>query len=126
MGVLRRSGSVLAAALAAVIASTGWAAAQSNWYTTGGAGALTRFDASRPITITSTTGASGPGTSTATFNPGPTIYLGAGYRLPLGFRIEGDFSYAHYVSDTISPLSTDGTFPRLNGERAGIAVGRHA
>ena len=62
-------------------------------------------------------------TSRATFDAGPVVNLGVGYRLPLGFRIEGDIIYAHYSADSIDPLSTDGTFPAFNGSRLTLQSG---
>ena len=99
------------------------ALAQSPWYISGSVGALWRFDASRSTTFTSSTGATGPGTDSVTYDPGPFVAVAAGYRLPLGFRIEGEFGYAHYAIANASPLSTDGTFPRLNGNRLSLQSG---
>jgi opacity protein-like surface antigen len=131
-------------AIAAVVSATREAAAQSLWYITGGVGALLRSDASRSTTITGTvekpvalpvppgfppftilvpTATSGPGTNTATFDAGVFVNLGLGYKLPLGFRIEGDLAYAHYRDDSVNPLSTNGTFPTLNGSRLTLQSG---
>jgi len=99
-------------------------AVQSPWYLEGAAGAFWRMDASRSATFRNLdTGARGPGTNTTTFDPGPIVFLGLGYRLPAGFRIEGELGYAHYASATVNPLSTDGTFPLLNGRTLSLQSG---
>jgi opacity protein-like surface antigen len=69
------------------------------------------------------TGASSPGFNTNTYDPGPAVYFGIGYRLPHGFRIEGEFGYAHFKNATASPLSTDGAFPTLNGSALSLQSG---
>jgi opacity protein-like surface antigen len=126
--------------LSALVALPRGAAAQSPWYVTGSVGALLRPDASRSTTFNGTvekpvafpippfvffvpTRTSGPGTSTATFDPGVFVDVGVGYRLPLGFRVEADLAYAHYRQNSVNPLSTDGTFPQLNGSRLTLLSG---
>jgi len=104
---------LLACAGAIGVAQT--ACAQSPWYVEGSAGALWRSNANRSTIFNNALGITGPGTETVTYNPGPVFNLGLGYRLPLGFRVEAEGGYAHYSIDTVSPLSTDGTFPTLNG-----------
>jgi opacity protein-like surface antigen len=108
---------------AAVICTVEPAAAQSPWYIEGSAGALWRMDASRSTTFFNAEGLTGAGTNTATFDPGPVVNLGIGYRLPLGFRVEAEFGYAHYGLNTVSPLSTDGAFPQLNGGQLSLQSG---
>jgi opacity protein-like surface antigen len=99
------------------------AAAQSPWYIEGSAGALWRMDASRSTTCFNAAGLTGPCNNTATFDPGPVVNLGIGYRLPWGFRVEAEFGYAHYRMDTVSPLSTNGAFPELTGAQLSLLSG---
>lgn len=98
-----------------VATSTAWA--ESPLYITGSLGALQPMDLSRSTTFGNALGQTGPGTNTTTFNAGPAVTLGLGYRLPWGFRVEGELGYAHYMTDSASPLSTNGAFPALNGTR---------
>ena len=65
----------------------------------------------------------GPGTNTLTFDPGYAVNFGIGYKLPLGFRIEAERGYAHYSLASVSPLSTNGAFPALNGNRFTLQSG---
>jgi opacity protein-like surface antigen len=51
------------------------------------------------------------------------VNFGVGYKLPLGFRVEAEFGYAHYGLASVNPLSTDGTFPQLNGSRLSLQSG---
>jgi opacity protein-like surface antigen len=81
------------------------------------------MDESFSTTVFNNFGTTGPATDTDTFNPGPVVNLGAGYRLPYGFRIEGELGYAYYTADTISPLSTNGAFPALTGARLPLQSG---
>jgi OOP family OmpA-OmpF porin len=106
------------AIIAGTILAAHDAAAQGAWYVSGSAGAVLPSDFSRSITIEHfATGAQGPGTNTTTYNAGETVNLALGYRLPLGFRVEGELGYLHYGLDTIDPLSTNGMFPSENGSR---------
>src|ERR1700679_2106472 len=84
------------------------AAAQSPWYISGSAGVFLRSDSSRSTTISNALGISGPGTDTTAFDPGPTFNLGVGYKLPLGFRVEGEIGYEHYAASSASPFSSNG------------------
>ena len=94
------------------------AAAQGAWYISGSAGAVLPSDYSRSVTITNfNSGRSGPGTNTTTYTPGESVNAALGYRLPLGFRVEGELGYQHYLTDTISPLNTNGVLPAANGTR---------
>jgi opacity protein-like surface antigen len=97
--------------------------AQSPWYIEGSAGALWRMDATRSTTIFNSLGTTGPGTNTTTFFPGAVFNLGLGYKLPWGFRIEAEGGYAHYSAESVSPLSTNGAFPLLNGNRLELQSG---
>lgn len=99
------------------------AAAQSPWYIIGSAGALLRMDASRSTTFFNNSGETAPGTNTASYNAGPTVNLGVGYQLPLGFRIEGELGYAYYTAGGVSPQVTNGTVPALNGSRLSLQSG---
>jgi opacity protein-like surface antigen len=108
---------------ATMICAAHAASAQSPWYITGSAGALLRSDASASPRLSNGFGTTGPGTLTATYDPGPVFNLGVGYKLPLGFRVEGELGYAHYSFDSENPLSTDGTFPPLNGSRLALQSG---
>jgi opacity protein-like surface antigen len=106
------------------------ASAQNPWYIEGSAGAVWRMDASRSTTFFTTTpgpgfgaGLSGPGTETATFDVGYNLNLGVGYRLPMGFRMEVEGGYVHYTAASLSPKSTDGTFPALNGSQLNVTSG---
>src|ERR1700692_2690464 len=97
------------------------AAVPNPWYVEADGGLLWRMDASRSTTVFSAGGGglgapvSGPGTDTIAFDPGYIVTLGIGYKLPLGFRLEVEGGYSHYSAASVSPLSTDGTFPFLNG-----------
>lgn len=106
-----------------VIAICHDAQAQSQWYIAGSAGALLRSDSSRSVTLFNALGATGPGTNTTSFDPGPVINLAVGYRLPLGFRVEGELGYAHYAASSDSPFSSNGVFPNLVGNRLGVVSG---
>lgn len=110
-------------AFAGVMCAAHAASAQSPWYIIGSAGALLRFDASASGTFSNSRGEKGPGTNTNTYDAGPVVNLGLGYRLPLGFRIEGELGYANYTTASASPLSTNGAFPALNGSRLGLQSG---
>jgi opacity protein-like surface antigen len=82
------------------------------------------LDTSRSTTFHDVnTGASGPGTNTATFDAGYVFNLGLGYKLPIGVRVEGELGYAHYSVNGVSPVSTNGAFPPLNGNRLGLQSG---
>lgn len=96
---------------------------QSPWYVQGSAGAFWRMDASRTTTFSNTLGITGPGQNTNTYDPGPAVYVGIGYRLPYGFRIEGELGYAHFMNATASPLSLNGAFPGLNGSTLSLQSG---
>jgi opacity protein-like surface antigen len=118
---------IRASAIASVICAAQAAHAQSSspspWYLQGSVGAFWRMDASRSTTIFNTLGTTGPGTDTNTYDPGPVVYLGIGYRLPHGFRIEGELGYSQFMDATASPLSTNGVFPRLNGSSLSLQSG---
>jgi opacity protein-like surface antigen len=119
-----RISALLACAGIMVFCAAQPARAQSPWYVEGSAGAFWRMDASHATTITNVvTGVSGPATNTITYDPGPTIFLGLGYKLPSGFRIDGQLGYAHYASATASPLSLNGLLPRLNGQELSLQSG---
>jgi opacity protein-like surface antigen len=106
--VMRRYGYAIAI-FVGMICAAHTACAQSPWYITGSAGAYLRSDASRSTTFFNDSRTiTVPGTATTTYDPGPVVNLGVGYRLPLGFRIEGELGYAHYSVDSVSPLSTGG------------------
>jgi len=106
------------AIIAGTVLAAHGAAAQSNWYIGGSAGALFVPDVSRSTTFTSNgLGLKGPGTNTTTYNPGENLNIALGYRLPMGFRAEAELGYMHFTADTAKPLSTDGTFTALNGNR---------
>ena len=94
-----------------------------NWYVSGSVGAFLRADASRNTTLFNTSGATGPGTSSYGADPGPVVNWALGYKLPLGFRIEGELGYAHYNASYVSPISLDGTFPNLVGNRLNLVSG---
>jgi opacity protein-like surface antigen len=96
---------------------------QSPWYIAGSAGVLSRLDASRSATFFNSLGTTGPGTNTTTFSPGAVFNLGLGYKLPWGFRIEAEGGYAHYSAESVSPFSTNGAFPLLNGSRLQLQSG---
>jgi hypothetical protein len=116
-GTMRRYKFCLAVIAGTVLMARG-AAAQGAWYISGSAGAVLPSDYSRSVTVTNfTSGRSGPGTDTTTYTPGESVNAALGYRLPLGFRVEGELGYQHYLTDTTSPLSADGVFPAANGTR---------
>jgi opacity protein-like surface antigen len=97
--------------------------AQSPWYVSGSIGAYLPGDMTRSVTIHEG-GETASGTSTATYNTGPVFNLAGGYRLPLGFRVEGELGYAQFDSDTISPQSP--RFANLNGSKLSrISGGGH-
>lgn len=87
----------------------------SNWYVTGSAGALFVGDQSRNTTIYNGLGQTAAGTNTTTYSPGEAFGVSLGYRLPLGFRAEAEFSYLHYTADTIDPFTASPLFPGLTG-----------
>jgi len=97
--------------------------AQTPFYITGSIGAWQRTDDSRSTTFFNSRGQDGAGTNTTTFNPGPVVDLGLGYHLPLGFRVEGALGYAHYSTDTASPLGTTRAFAALDGSRLSTTSG---
>ena len=112
-----RLNSGLAVAAALVLTAHG-AAAQGAWYLSGSVGGVMPMDYSHSVTIrNSGLGLSGPGTDTSTYNPGEAINAATGYRLPMGFRVEGELGLQHFTADTISPNSTNGTFPAFTGAR---------
>jgi hypothetical protein len=100
---------------------------QNPWYIEGSGGLIWRMDASRSTTFFTVGGgpgsASGPGTNTITFDPGYAFAFGVGYKLPWGFRTEVEGNYSHYTVSSLSPLSTDGAFPVLNGSRLNVQSG---
>ncbi|HEY1545523.1 MAG TPA: outer membrane beta-barrel protein [Xanthobacteraceae bacterium] len=99
-------------------------AVQSPWYLQGSAGAFWRMNASRTTNfINLLNGATSPGFNNNTYDPGPAVFFGVGYRLPHGFRIEGEFGYAHFMNATASPLSLNGAFPGLNGGTLSLQSG---
>jgi opacity protein-like surface antigen len=111
-------------ACASVICAAHAASAQSPWYIEGSAGTQVRLDSSRSTTFRNlNNGAAGPGTNTASFDAGYVVNLGLGYKLPFGVRVEGELGYAHYSVNGITPVSTDGTFPVLNGSRVALQSG---
>ena len=106
------------AIIAGTVLAAHGAAAQGAWYISGSAGALLPSDNSRSVTISNRrTGVSSPGTNTTTYNPGESFNAALGYILPLGFRVEGELGYQHYLTSTVSPLATNGLFPTDNGSR---------
>jgi opacity protein-like surface antigen len=108
--------SLLVPFLAAVLLGvTHAASAQSGLYIGGSTGALLREDSSRVTTIFNNVGLTSPGTDTTRYDPGPQVNIALGYRLPFGFRIEGELGYANYQTDSTAPLSIGGVFPQLNG-----------
>jgi opacity protein-like surface antigen len=106
-----------------ILLSANSALAQTPFYITGSIGAWQRTDDSRSTTFFNSRGQTGAGTNTTTFNPGPVVDLGLGYHLPLGFRIEGELGYAHYSTDTASPLGTTRPFASLDGSRLSTTSG---
>jgi opacity protein-like surface antigen len=88
------------------------AAAQTPWYVSGSAGGYWREDQSGPATITNGI-VTAPGTIHESFDPGPVLNAAVGYRLPAGFRVEGEIGYAHYSAHAIVPVSS--AFPTLDG-----------
>ncbi|MFZ0423111.1 MAG: hypothetical protein WAL80_09575 [Xanthobacteraceae bacterium] len=98
---------------------------QSPWYIEGSGGLDWRMDASRSTTFFSLVGppVSTPGTNTIAFDPGYNLGLGVGYKLPWGFRAEIEGNYSHYTVSSLSPLSTNGAFPALNGSRLNVQSG---
>jgi opacity protein-like surface antigen len=100
------------------------ATAQGNWYFEGDAGALKPFDSSGSETfINGAHTITSPGVITTTYTVGPAIDLGLGYRFTPHFRVEGEFGYAHDTQASVSPLSTNGALPELNGERLDLQSG---
>ena len=98
------------------------AAAQSNWYVEGSAGALFRMDASRNTTFTNlNTGVASPGTSNLTFSPGFVGNLGIGYKLPIGVRIEAELGYSNYSANAAYPVSPG--VASFNGRGLGLQSG---
>jgi len=104
-----------------IVTCTAWA--QGPFYLTGSIGGILPMDVSHSTTFFNVLGTTGPGTNTATYDAGPQVNVGLGYRLPLGFRVEGELGYAHYLIDSVSPLSTNGAFPGLNGTRLSRSSG---
>jgi opacity protein-like surface antigen len=100
-----------------IISTVHAAVAQSPWYVSGSAGVLQRSDTDFSITISNYSGLTGPDKDSTSFNPGPIINLAIGYRLLLGFRLEGELGYRNFSVSSISPLSTDVIFPNLVGNR---------
>lgn len=115
------AGALFACASVTCVAHT--ASAQSPWYVEGSAGALWRLDSNRSTTLGNSSGATGPGTNTTTYDAGYLVNLGLGYKLPFGVRVEGELGYAHYSANGISPVSTNGAFPLLNGSRLALQSG---
>lgn len=106
----------LAAAAGMMLAAHG--ASAQGWYISGSAGGVFPMDTSRLITVTNPgRGLIGPATNTSTFNPGEAVNAAVGYSLPLGFRVEGELGYQHFTANSISPDSTNGTFPELTGAK---------
>ena len=68
-------------------------------------------------------GTTGPGVSAVTYDPGYALNLGVGYKLPGGFRTEIEAAYWRYYAASVSPLSTNGAFPLLNGNRLDLVSG---
>ncbi len=93
------------------------AMAEGPFYVTGSVGGLWRMDTTNSAAVFSSGATTGPGTNTTTYNIGPTVSLGIGYRLPWSLRVEGEIDYAHFTTASVDPLSTDGTFPGLNGSK---------
>jgi opacity protein-like surface antigen len=114
---------VLAASICPLRNASAQDLAQKPWYIEASAGALWRTDRSYSTTFFNSLGTTGPGTNTETFYPGPVINLGFGYYLPFGFRAEMEAGYARYTASSISPVSTNGAFPELNGSRLNVTSG---
>jgi opacity protein-like surface antigen len=93
------------------------AMADGPFYVTGAVGGLWRMDSTNSAATFSTSTTTGPGTNTTTYNIGPTVSLGVGYRLPWSLRVEGEVDYAHFTTSSVDPLSTNGAFPALNGSK---------
>jgi hypothetical protein len=111
-------------ACASVVCAASTASAQNHWYVEGSAGALLRDNLSFSTRFTNlNTGATAPGTETFTFSPGIAANLGLGYKLPFGFRAEGELGYAHYSASSNSPLSTTPGFQVLNGSPLALISG---
>ncbi|HET6308185.1 MAG TPA: outer membrane beta-barrel protein, partial [Rhodopila sp.] len=115
-GRMRRYQVCLAAIAGTMLLGRG-AAAQGAWYISGGAGMVLPMDYSRGVTFANGLGQPGPGSNTTTYTPGETVNAAVGYHLPLGFRTEVELGYQHYLTDSISPLSTTGVLPAANGTR---------
>jgi opacity protein-like surface antigen len=94
--------------LAGVTSTTRTSSAQSAWYIVGSAGAHMRADDSGAATF-SNPQVSSPGTNTTSFDPGVLVNLAVGYRLPLGFPIEGELDFAYCNTNTASPFTPAST-----------------
>jgi opacity protein-like surface antigen len=103
-------------ACASVVCAAGTASAQNHWYIEGSAGAQLRDDVTRWASFRNILGTTTQGTNTTTYSPGIVANLGLGYKLPLGFRVEGEVGYAHYTASSDTPTANGG-FPTLNGTR---------
>jgi opacity protein-like surface antigen len=111
-------------AYASVICAAHTAAAQSQWYIEGSAGTQLRMDAGRSTTFTNlNNGATAPGSSTVTFDPGFVGNLGLGYKFPIGIRVEAEVGYAHYSEASASPVSNGPALPFFNGNRLALQSG---
>jgi opacity protein-like surface antigen len=93
---------------------------EDSWYIAATAGAYVRDSHVGPVTFTSGN-TKAPGTLDREFDPGALLGLNVGYKLPDGFRIEGEFGYLRYVNGKIKPSVA--AFPALNGSNFALLSG---
>jgi opacity protein-like surface antigen len=104
--------------LAATIAASSPAWADSPFYVSGDLGKIFR-ESDRETTHFSSSAAPNmkvPGTNGFTYDSGITGNLAAGYRLNSRLRVEAEFGYATYLGSTVHPLTSDEDLTFLNGK----------
>jgi opacity protein-like surface antigen len=106
-----------------VVCAAGTASAQNRWYVEGSAGAQLRDSITGSTALSNGLGASASGRDTITYAPGIVANLGLGYKLPFGFRVEGELGYAHYLVSSHSPYFTANGFQPLNGSSLALVSG---
>ena len=108
-------GLIGASALASPARAEGPSAAHADnrWYFAASGGVYLREDQSGSTTITNGI-TTAPGTQNESFDPGPIANVSVGYKIPSHFRIEGEFGFATYKPNQVSPVSSG--FPGLTGQ----------
>lgn len=87
----------------------------SRFYFEGSLGILSPTDVSHDTTFTNRAGLTTYGHDKTTYDIGPSLTVGLGYRLMGGLRLGAELGYGHFSTSTLHPRTNTGTATMLNG-----------